>query len=101
MRKKRKGGNTEIAYYCITPAFTGDTSRTFSNTNMDVLKVWTCAVIVTLIILVGLGLVPWGTGLEIIMRLSEVLLKFEGIYFVLEAMGVGKGSYVQDLSMDI
>ena len=47
---------------------------------MDALKVWTCVVIGSMIILLGLGLVPWRTGLEIIMRLSEVIMKFEGIY---------------------
>ena len=65
---------------------------------------WTCVVIFTMVILVGLGLVPWGTGLEIIMRMSEVLLKFKGLFFFLDTMGGQRGGvyrYVQHLSTDI
>ena len=90
-KKKRKGGDTKIAYYCITPAFTADTSRMFSNTKMDILKVWTCAVIVTLVVLVGFGVVQWRTGLEIIMRLSEAILKLEGICFFFFTWWMGAG----------
>ena len=58
----------------INPTVTADTSSKM----MDIFKMWTCIAIVSLVVLMTFGLVPWGVGLRIVMTVTDAVIKLEG-----------------------
>ena len=73
-RKTVKEVRLKLRIKVINPAFTADTS----SRTMDVFKMWTCIAIVSLIVLMAFGLVPWGVGLRIVMTVTDAVIKLEG-----------------------